>query len=211
LDAVRESFQSERPLPGFSVVPGFLAPWCLEQALQGCDGAELATFCGHAPLDDPQAVRNEFFEPVEDRLYITIHHRPLRPVPQHEALHERFVAEETLAAMEALTGITLSREGHRSVLTSWGPWSFIGPHSDAFLAGRPTKLIISLSLTRRWDPAYGGITGFQWDRTGPTTWVTPELNTAVLFRPFAGSYHWVEQVAGDAPERLRYTWTMEYA
>lgn len=209
--SIREAFQSETPLPGFVLIPDLLTPLHLDDALAGCVGARVATFCGHAPEDDPRAVRNEFFEPIEGRLYITIHQRPVEPVPQLRRLHELFVAEETLAAMEEMTGITLSREGHRSVLTSWGPWSFLGPHTDAASAGRPNRLIVSLSLTRRWEPGFGGITGFQWNGAGPTAWLQPQLNNAALFRPFDGSFHWVEQIAGDAPDRLRYTWTMEYA
>lgn len=210
-DAVRAAFQAPAPLPGFVIIPDFLTAEYLERALAGCDGANVATFCGHAPEDDPEAVRNEFFEPVEGRLYITIHQRPVGPVPLLRALHERLVAEETLAAMERLTGITLSGEGHRSVLTSWGPWTFLGPHTDATSAGRPNRLILSLSLTRRWDRRFGGITGFQWNGAGPTVWVEPLLNNVVIFKAFEGSWHWVEQIAGDAPDRLRYTFTMEYA
>jgi hypothetical protein len=210
-DALRDAFQAPTPLPGFVIVSNFLTREHLEQALAGCDGAKVATFCGHAPEEDPLAVRNEFFEPVEGRLYITIHQRPVEGVPLLRALHDLLVAEETLVAMESLTGIALSRDGHRSVLTSWGPWTFLGPHTDAASAGRPNRLIVSLSLTRHWDRRFGGITGFQWNGAGPTVWVEPRLNNAVIFKAFEGSVHWVEQIAGDAPDRLRYTFTMEYA
>jgi hypothetical protein len=210
-DAIRDAFQSEEPLPGFVIVRDFLAPDQLEQALAGCDQAQVANFCGHAPQDDPRALRNEFFEPVEGHVYVTIHQRAVEPVPQLDALQELFTAEPTLAAMERLTGMELSRHGHRSVLTAWGPWSFLGPHTDATRAGRPNRVLISLSLTRRWDVRYGGLTGFQWNGSGPAIRVEPKLNSAVIFRAFPGSVHWVEQVGGDAPDRLRYTWTMEYA
>jgi hypothetical protein len=208
---LRAAFASESPLADLVIIPDLLSTVYLEQALAGCDAAPLATFCGYAPADDPQAVRNEFFEPVEGPLYVTIHQRPTGPIPQLQELHDLFVAEQTLVAMEALTGIALSRDGHRSVLTSWGPWSFLGRHCDAATGSRPNRLVISLSLTRSWQRRFGGLTGFQWNGTGPTLWVEPHLNTAVVFRAFLGSVHWVEQIAGDAPERTRYTWTMVYA
>ena len=210
-ESIRDAFQRNTPLTDFVIVTDFLDQRLLEQALIGCDQARLATFCGHAPLDDPDDLRNEFFEPVEGRLYVTIHHRPVEPVPMLQALHDLFVMEETIAAMEQLTGVVLSRKDHRSVLTAWGPWSFLRPHTDASDRTRANGLIVSLSLTRNWDTRYGGMTGFQWNAAGPTTWVAPQLNTAVLFRPFAGSVHWVEQISGDAPDRLRYTFTMQYA
>jgi hypothetical protein len=206
-DEVRAAFQAETPLPGFVIVPDLLSEYWLQEALAGCDASELSTWCGYAIDEDMRVLRNEFCEPREGPIYVTVHQRPVQPVPQLQDLHARFVAPSTLDALRELTGIPLKPEGHRSVLTSWGPWSFLTQHTDA---NRPNRLLVSLSLTRRWSPRFGGITGWRWAGVKETVWVEPHLNNAVLFAPFSGSDHWVEQIASDAPGRLRFTWTMEY-
>jgi hypothetical protein len=208
--SICRAFQSAEPLPAFAVVGDFLCESRLADALAGCRSAELATFCGYSPTGEERDLRNEFREPEEGPVYVTIHERPVRPVPQLLALGESMTAPETLQALQEMTGIELAEQGHRGVLTCWGPWSFLGPHTDAGPQTRPNRLIISLSLTQGWDSRHGGHTGFAWGGVPPLISLPPRLNTAILFAPHAGSFHWVEQIAGDAPPRVRFTWTMEY-
>lgn len=210
LRALRALFQSEFPLPGFVVIPDFLTAEALSNALEGCHSAEYATFCGYSPTGDPRDIRAEFCEPREDYTYATIHERPVSEIPQLTRLYEAFATAETRRVLAEMTGIELREIGFPSVLTCWGPWSFLEPHTDAGTPSRPTRLVVSLSLTERWDPRHGGATTFWWTGSPRSVTIQPQLNTAVLFAPHPGSFHWVEQIAGDAPPRSRFTWVLPY-
>ena len=203
-------FAQPDPLPGLVVVPDFLSPAALQLALTAADTAELDTFCGHADPQDPGNLRNEFFKPVPDRVYCTIHQRPRKRSAAMKSLHAAFCAPPMLEQMRQLSGEPIGDSNHGSVLTAWGPWSFLREHCDFGDPQQPNLLVVSLSLTCEWSPEFGGMTGFAWNGRPPVLRVAPTLNTAVVFRPHKGSIHWVEQIAGTAPRRQRYTWTMEY-
>ena len=209
LDGLRARFQSGSPLPRWVTIPDFLAPEALDAALAECRLAELATFCGYLPTADASVVRNAFCEPNEDHVYVTVHERCVKPLPGLARLGEALATPSTVRALSEMTGLELSASDG-DVLTCWGPWSFIQPHDDVGDPDQPARLVISLSLTTRWDARHGGVTVWACEGTGRAVRLEPRLNNAVLFAPAPGALHWVEQVAGEAPRRTRFTWTLRY-
>lgn len=208
-DEIRRGFQSDNPLPQFQVVPDFLRGSILDRVLAGCRNAQYSTFCAYCEPTDRKKVLSEFCEPREGPLYVTVHQRPTYPIRELEWLSELFNTSEALAAVADLTGISAKRCDD-GVLTCWGPETFVEAHTD-YVPQRRQKLVLSLSLTEQWDHSYGGTTVFAWTGLGRAVRMPPRLNTAVLFVPFSGSFHWVEQISKNAPAKRRFTWTLFFS
>jgi Rps23 Pro-64 3,4-dihydroxylase Tpa1-like proline 4-hydroxylase len=147
---------------------------------------------------------------VADYTYVTIHQRPRVPVPALETLKSEFEAPATLEALREMTGVEVTEMAFAPVLTAWGRGTFLEAHTDAGPKTRPTRLVISVSLTEAWSSDYGGTTVWAWTNEEPLRLV-PTSNQAVLFAPSERTRHWVEPVASHAPERARYTWTLYFA
>jgi len=208
-DSICEAFSSPDPLPHFVVIPNFLNPAFLAKMKSGCQNARLETFCGRIGNEDAD-IENSFSEPEENQVYVTIHQRPRDPLPELDEINDSFSSPQMVELMSKLYGARLNAQGHCGVLTSWGPHSFIEPHTDQGTPEAPSRLAIALSLTEQWRPEYGGATYFEWGDQSQMVRVQPRFNNAVLFETFSGSYHWVEQISGDAPPRTRFTWTFSY-
>jgi 2-oxoglutarate-Fe(II)-dependent oxygenase superfamily protein len=86
--------------------------------------------------------------------------------------------------------------------------SFVEAHTDHV---PKQKLVLSLSLTEQWEESYGGTAVFAWTGLERAVRIPPRLNTAVLFVPFSGSFHWVEQISKNAPAKRRFTWTLFFS
>ena len=200
-----ETFQSDYPLPNFNVIPNFLASELVRGVLPACQTARYRTFCGYSHPNST-VVKSHFCDPNEEDTYITVHERPIHIIKALNRLHALFKKQETVDALSALTGLTLTNVGLH-VLTSWQPGSFLELHTDYDSRGA-ARLILSLSLTRRWRSEYGGTAVYAWKGLNRSVRITPHCNTAVLFVPFSGSNHWVEQVSPHAPHRQRFTWTI---
>ncbi len=209
-DALRARFQEAEPLPGFLVLEQLLEPGVVATLRAACLEQEYATWCVGAPEGRPQELRSGFGEPDEEHLYVTVHQRAVKPSPALLAVRERMGSPEVLETLRQLTGLELSRLGLPDVLSCWDAYSFIEPHTDVAVPGHPPRLVISLSLTEGWRPAFGGRTTFAWANSARAVTLEPRLNQAVLFTPFDGSLHWVEQVSAEAPSRTRFTWTLHY-
>jgi Rps23 Pro-64 3,4-dihydroxylase Tpa1-like proline 4-hydroxylase len=160
--------------------------------------------------DEGVSIANEFAEPEEDGVYVTIHQRPSQPMPALERLNLAFGSRDMVKLMAQLYGGMLSDKGHCGVLTCWGPHAFIDPHTDQGTDAEPSRIAIALSLTDGWNPDHGGKTYFQWEDGGRIVCVRPRLNNAIIFATSKDSNHWVEQISGEAPERTRFTWTFSY-
>lgn len=201
---LRESFRSPDPLPKFMIIPNFLRRSLARDVLAGCERARYFTYCAYQPpgSDDLQY---EFREPESGPAYLSIHQRARRSIPEIDDLSERFSTTEAIEAVSALTGLKLSTVHRPTVLTCWGPQSFIGPHTD-YTPGHAPRLVLSISLTRGWRRSYGGSTFFAWSGADRVVRLQPRLNTAMLFVPTARSVHWVERVAMSAPPKRRFTW-----
>ena len=201
----RENFHSDDPLPRFTVIPNFLRKHVARHVVAACQNARYATYCGYS-RPKSQEVISEFCEPNERDVYVTVHARPIRPIAALTALSAAFRKRETLHALSELIGIQLSKVGG-DVLTCWPPGSFLESHND-FSPDGDAKLILSLSLAAGWRASYGGTTVYAWSGLNRAVRIQPDSNKAVLFVPFAGSAHWVEQLSQSAPSRRRFTWTI---
>jgi Rps23 Pro-64 3,4-dihydroxylase Tpa1-like proline 4-hydroxylase len=206
---LQQAFQADDPLPQFIVIPNFLRASLLRDVLINCRSARYSTFCAFSAAEDVNEIRNEFSEPNGDAFYLSVHERAVQPISALIRLRELLKAEETVAALSDLTGTTLTAVTD-DLLTCWGPGSFLEQHTD-YVAGSKVRLVLSLSLTTRWHPSYGGTTVFAWRALDRIVRLQPRLNTAVLFVPFPGSVHSVEQVSNNAPPRRRFTWTAFFA
>ncbi len=207
--AIRDSFHSDYPLPRFAVIPNFLRQTLIKPLVRACQQAEYATFCAYRGSKDGE-MRNEFCEPNEGFLYLSIHQRPTRPVEELVRLRHLFAEPQTIAEISEIAGIKLDRLIEPDALTCWGPESFLEGHTD-HSPGSTAKLVVSLSLTTAWRATFGGTTVFAWRGLNRAVRVRPRLNTAVLFTPFSGSWHWVEQISENAPPRRRFTWTVFFS
>jgi hypothetical protein len=207
--ALRARFQSGQPLPKWLVISDFLAPQALDIALEECRTAEMATFCSYQVTAESPVVHNGFCEPNAEHVYATVHARSVHPLPRLSRLGEALATRESVQALSEMTGLELSAQDGE-VLTGWDPWSFFQPHDDRGNPEDLAQLVVSLSLTARWDPRYGGTTVWVCESTGGAVRLEPRLNTAVVFTPMAGSLHWVEQITEHAPSRTRFTWTLRY-
>ena len=208
--AIRRAFESDYPLARFAVIPRFLRSEWLNEISRQCQQARYSTYCDYSTPLEPDVVRGGFCQPNERDLYVSIHQRPLERLPALVQLRELFQKRETLQFLSALTGLRLTTVMEPDVLISWQPGAFLEPHTD-YGRENPGKIVLSLSLTRRWHSSYGGATVFAWKGAGRAVRLQPRLNTAVLFAPWSGSLHWVEQIAPRAPERHRFTWTVFFA
>jgi hypothetical protein len=206
--AIRKSFHSNDPLPRFTVIENFLRPGILRDAVRGCQKGRYSTFCAYSSTQEMREVHEEFREPDEASIYLSVHERMRSQIPL-DCLCEAFEEKATIDALSELTGIPLSRSSG-GLLTSWQPGSFLERHTD-HAPGSKEKLAVSLSLTGRWHPSYGGMTVFAWGGVPRRVLVPPRRNTAVLFAPYSRSYHWVEQIAAQAPPRRRFTWTVHFS
>lgn len=202
---IRKSFHSNQPLPRFTVIQDFLRPRLLRDALTGLRKGRYSTFCAYSRSPDMRDVKEEFREPDEDAIYVSVHER-LRSSAPLDFLREAFEDDATIESLSKMTGIPLKKSSG-GLLTSWQPGSFLECHTD-HAPGSDFKLVVSLSLTARWHASYGGIGVFSWGDFPSRVHVPPRRNTAVLFAPHSRSYHWVEQVAEHAPPRRRFTWTV---
>ncbi len=207
--ALRARFQSGLPLPKWLVIWDFLAPEALDIALEECRTVEMATFCSYQLTEDSPVVLNAFGEPNAEHVYVTVHARPVHPLPRLSRLGEALATREAVQALSEMTGLKLTAQDG-DVLTGWEPWSFFQPHDNRGNPEDLARLVVSLSLTTRWEPHYGGTTVWACESTGAAVRLEPRLNTAVVFTPTAGSLHWVEQLTGHAPRRTRFTWTLRY-
>ena len=206
-DSIRDSFRSHDPLPRFAVIEDFLNPGLLKRAVACCQRAQYSTFCAYTRSEDMRAMKEEFCEPNGKSIYVSVHERLLDPVAL-DCLREAFEDKATISALSAMTGIPLMTSSG-GLLTCWQPGSFLECHTD-YAPGSKTRLVVSLSLTGRWRPSYGGMGVFSWGDAPRRVRVPPRRNAAVLFVPYARSYHWVEQVSDKAPPRRRFTWTVQF-
>src|SRR5262249_24824096 len=127
-------------------------------------------------------------------------------IPEVVHLRESFETPEAIEALNALTGAEITQMYQPDVLTCWDPGCFLELHNDEAPHTR-FRLVLSVSLTENWDPAFGGATRYAWKDLDRCVRLQPRLNTAVLFTPFEGSNHWVDQISNDAPPQTRFTWT----
>lgn len=210
VDTLKERFTDEQPLPGLLVVNRLLDEVSAGMLRAACSQGDYATYCVFTKEEEPGKFQSRFTEPEEGATYVTIHHRARGPSPQLLAVRDRLASPEVIQFLNRMTGLSLSRLGQPDVLTLWEAWSFIEPHTDMGTSGEPPKLVISLSLTEGWKPEYGGRTTFAWSNAQRSITLEPRFNQAVIFAPFEGSVHWVEQLTEAAPPRTRFTWTLHY-
>jgi len=203
---LRNEFVSNHPLPRFTVIPDFVRRELIEDALAGCKRAHFETYCGYSMTEDGADLKSQYREPDESAYYVTIHKRSRTPIPEIVRLKDLFRTAESIAALNELTDAGITRMYEPDVLTYWSPGSFLERHTDD-VPHTHFRLVLSVSLTERWGPAYGGATLYAWKALHRHVRLQPRLNTAVMFVPFAGSDHWVEQVSNDAPVLTRFTWT----
>ena len=208
--AVRRAFENDYPLPRFVIIRNFLSKDLLNTITRQCQQAQYSTYCNYSTPAAPDVVRSDFCEPNERNVYVSIHERPLEPLPALVHLSELFKKREALQFLSSLTGVRLTTVLEPDVLISWQPGAFLEPHTDHG-PDKPGKLVLSLSLTTRWHSSYGGATVFAWSGLSRAVRLQPRLNTAVLFAPWSGSLHWVEQISSHAPPRHRFTWTVFFA
>jgi Rps23 Pro-64 3,4-dihydroxylase Tpa1-like proline 4-hydroxylase len=205
--AIRDDFTSDRPLPRFTVVPNFLRRELIEDALSGCRKGQFETYCTYSPTTDGRVTKSEFREPEEDKYYyLTVHNRSRTPIPEVARMKELMRTDEAIATLNDFTGIGVTEMYETDVLTYWNPGSFLGRHTDD-VESIHFRLAISISLADDWRPEYGGSTVYEWRGLDRCVRFQPQLNAAVLFSPFSGSDHWVEQISNDAPPLSRFTWT----
>lgn len=205
--AIRADFNSDHPLPRFTVVPNFLRLELIEDALSACKRAQFETYCIYSQHEDGVDLKSEFREPAEDEnYYSTVHKRSRTPIPEIARIKELMRSQAAIATLNAFTGMDITEMYGADVLTYWNPGSFLGRHTDD---GQSVsiRLAVSISLTDEWRPEYGGMTLYEWRGLERCVGLQPQLNTAVLFTPHAGSDHWVDQVSNDAPPLTRFTWT----
>jgi Rps23 Pro-64 3,4-dihydroxylase Tpa1-like proline 4-hydroxylase len=204
--AIRDDFTSDHPLPGFTVVPNFLRRELIEDALAGCRRAHFESYCTYSVSAEGGDLKSEFREPEESAYYLTVHKRSRIPIPEVARLKELLRRKESIAALNEFTGAGVTEMFESDVLTYWNPGSFLSQHTDD-VPSIHFRLAISVSLTEDWQPAYGGTTLYAWRGLDRCICFQPQLNAAVIFAPFSGSDHWVEQVSNDAPPLTRFTWT----
>jgi len=207
---IREAFVSDHPLPRFAVIPDFVQSELIDDALAGCKRAHFETYCGYSMTEDGKDMKSGYREPDESAYYVTIHKRSRTPIPEIARLKDLFRTGETIAALNALTDSGITRMLEPDVLTYWSPASFLERHTDD-VPDTHLRLVLSVSLTEGWEPAYGGATLYAWSNLDRRVRLQPRLNTAVLFAPSSTSDHWVEQVSNDAPPLTRFTWTAFFA
>jgi Rps23 Pro-64 3,4-dihydroxylase Tpa1-like proline 4-hydroxylase len=208
--ALREAFQSDDLLPQFAAIPNFLRRSVAREIRTVCERGHYATFCAYSTPDAQSDLHNEFCEPNNSDVYVTIHKRLRAPVPRLVQFDEVFRSRETIQELAAITGLRLTRALAPGVLTYWPPGGFLEAHTD-HSEETEAKLVLSISLSGRWHASYGGATVYAWGRMDRTVRLQPQLNTAVLFTPFPGSWHWVEQVSEKAPPLRRFTWTVFFS
>jgi hypothetical protein len=203
---LRCAFQSAEPFPRFAVIPGFLRRTVAENLRLGCEQGHYSTFCAYTLPGVDNDLRNAFCEPNENDVYVTIHKRLIEPVPAIDRFARLFEKRETIDALSLITGLRLTRAVEPGVVTYWPPSSFLEAHTD-YAEESDAKLVLSISLTANWNPSYGGATAYAFSGANRSVRLQPSLNSAVLFTPFCGSWHWVEQIAESAPPLRRFTWT----
>jgi hypothetical protein len=208
--AIRSDFIAAHPLPRFAVIPDFVRRDLIDDALAGCKRAHYETFCSYSMTEAGTDARSEFREPDEDAYFLMVHKRSRASIPEIARLRQLFKTPETIAALNGLTDAGITRMVEPDVLTYWNPGSFLERHTDD-VSDVQFRLVLSVSLTENWQAHYGGATLYAWQDVDRSVRLQPRLNTAVLFVPFAGSYHWVEQVSNDAPPLTRFTWTAFFA
>lgn len=207
---IRDDFLCDRPLPRFAVIPEFVRRELIEDALAGCKRTNFETYCGFSMTEDGADLKSEYRQPDESLYYVTIHQRSRTPIPEIVRLREEFQTAEAIAALNEFTNAGITQMYEPDVLTYWSPGSFLERHTDD-VPGTNFRLILSVSLTENWERAYGGATLYGWSGLDREVRLQPRLNTAVLFVPFSGSDHWVEQISNDAPALTRFTWTAFFA
>ncbi len=153
-----------------------------------------------------------FGVPPADLDCLAVDFRPVAPredAPFFEAIASRFSGDRNKQFFSDISGVDLSGTDATWMLISWRPTTFTVPHTDQ-VPGRPTRLVVSLSLTADWHESFGGITHFRWEGRNDAYTVYPRANDAIVFRPFPGSLHWVEPISLAAPANKRYSLTILY-
>jgi 2OG-Fe(II) oxygenase superfamily len=207
LATLRARFLAHDPFPSFVLIQRFLDVGALKAPLRQLEAAAFKTYCGWSNHADGRELHAGFRELDEAGFFVTVHQRPVVPVPGLDKLADAIGTRACLSLLSQMTGLTLRLLGRPAVLTSWGPGSFIGRHSDAGPVDNPVQLVLSLSLTRSWLTDYGGTTTYASETDAQTFTVDPEFNCATIFRPRP---HWVSPVASHGPKRSRYTWTLHF-
>lgn len=207
---IQAEFRAGSRLKDFVVVPDFLSPEILKVMQNFAWEAPLKPFCVFSRSANGEVLETRFGSPEEELYYVSAHRRlpPDQRVPP--AIDACMGSAATRAALAALTGVTVDSYGEPSTLTGWGPGDFLGEHCDYGTPERPTRLIVSVSLTGDWSSDYGGLTHFRWLGGDDEIVVAPRLNVATIFRAGHHSVHWVAPISITAPAGRRFTWTMHY-
>jgi hypothetical protein len=209
VDRLRRDFEDDRPMPGLIKLESLLEESTSADAVSACQQVHFVPW--YCYLDDGKRV-DRFGVPPDGLDCLAVDFRPAAPAddaPFFEAVASRFSEERNRRFFSDITGVDLRGTDATWMLISWKPHTFTVAHTDQ-VPGRPTRLAISLSLTSEWNESFGGMTYFRWEGRDVAYKVCPRANEAIVFRPFPGSWHWVEPIAATAPANKRYTLTILY-
>lgn len=207
---IADSFRSNLPLYNFTVVNDFLSPDFFISIQNFAQRASMERYCVFSRSEDSRFIEKGFSDPDERYYYLSVHKRMRHRHGVPADIEDLVGSSDMLAFLSAIAGTRLRGLEIPGTLTGWDPGHFLGEHTDEGDPQRPTKLVVSLSLTSSWKPEFGGMTHYQWLGHESEIVVEPTANTATLFQPGEHSVHWVTPINGTAPANKRYTWTLDY-
>lgn len=209
-EPIQQLMAAEDTLPGLAILSVLLDTRLTDELADAASAAPFEDYCVWSPTGDGRDLRRGFTRPDPAYAHLSVHQRCRTPLPAFDEAARTLGTPQILKWLSSACGVVLDHLDPRHVLTRWPAGGFLGPHTDAGGPEVPVSLVLSISLTRKWDRAWGGATVFSWEGSDRRVVSWPQLGQVALFRPHPGSLHWVERIHPDAPSQTRHTWTLHY-